>query len=75
MCVYEVFSQVTFEQDSRQHYLKLLGYNPTELPKKVNSNQNTPGVKKVAAKNLKKAILKKMSNQNGWPRSPAVDGI
>ena len=25
-----------------------------------NSNQNTPGVKKVEAKNLKKAILKKM---------------
>ena len=33
MCV---FLQVTFEQDSRQHYLKLLGYDPTELPKKVN---------------------------------------
>ena len=30
------FSQVTFEQDSRQHYLKLLGYDPTELAKKVN---------------------------------------
>ena len=25
-----------------------------------NPNQNTPGVKKVAAKNLKKAMLKKM---------------
>ena len=25
-----------------------------------NRNQNTPGVKKVAAKNLKKAVLKKM---------------
>ena len=33
--VNEIFSQVTFEQDSRQHYLKLLGYDPTELAKKV----------------------------------------
>ena len=31
--------------------------------------------KKVAAKNLKMAMLKKMWNQNGWPRPPAVDGI
>lgn len=36
VCVDEVFSQVTFEPDSRQHYLKLLGYDPTELAKKVN---------------------------------------
>ena len=26
-------------------------------------------------KDLKEAMLKKMSNQNGWPRPPAVDGI
>ena len=38
-------------------------------------NQNTPGIKKVVAKNLKKAMLKKMGNQNGRPRLPAVDGI
>ena len=38
-------------------------------------NQNTPGVKKVVAENLKKAILKKMRNQNEWPRPVAVDGI
>ena len=31
--------------------------------------------KKVAAKNLKKAMLKKMWNQNGWPRPPTVNGI
>ena len=38
-------------------------------------NQNTPGVKKVAAENQKKAMLKKMQNQNGRPRPPAVDAI
>ena len=37
--------------------------------------QNTPSVKKVATKNLKKAILKKMWNQIVQPRSPAVNGI
>ena len=31
--------------------------------------------KQVAAKNLKKAMLKKMWNQNGQPRPPDVDGI
>ena len=31
--------------------------------------------KKVSAKNLKKATLKKMLNQNGQSRPPAADGI
>ena len=31
--------------------------------------------KKVVAKNLKKTMLKKMGNQNGWSRPPSVDGI
>ena len=38
--VHQIFSQVTFEQDSRQHYLKLLGYDPTELAKKVNHHNH-----------------------------------
>ena len=38
-------------------------------------NQNTPGVNKVATKYLNKAMLKKMKNQNEWPRPPAVVGI
>ena len=37
-------------------------------------NQNIPGVKKVAAKN-KKASMKKMWNQIGWPRPATVDEI
>ena len=37
--------------------------------------KNTPGVKKVTAKNLKKDMLKKICNQNGRPRPPAVYGI
>ena len=38
-------------------------------------NQNTPGVKKVAAKNLKKAMVEMMWNRNGQPRPTAVDRI
>ena len=38
-------------------------------------NQNTPGVKKVVAKNQKKARIKKMWNQIGRLRPPAVDEI
>ena len=41
----------------------------------MKSQPNTPSVKKVAAKNLKRAMLKKMWNQNRQPRPPAIDGI
>ena len=41
----------------------------------MKSQQKHPWCKKIAAKNLKKAMLKKMWNQNGWQRPPAVDGI
>ena len=38
-------------------------------------NQNTPGVKKVAAKNLKKGCTEKDVKSKWAPRPPAVDGI
>ena len=41
----------------------------------MKSQPKHPCCKKVVAKNLKKAMLKKMWKQNGWPRPPAVDGI
>ena len=42
----------------------------------INPNQNTPGIKKVVAKNLKQTmLLKTMRNQNGRPRPPAANGI
>ena len=41
----------------------------------IHLNQNTPGIKNVAVKNLKKARMKKMWNQIGRPRPPAVDKI
>ena len=41
----------------------------------MKSQPKSPGVKKVAAKNPEKAMLKKMQNQNGRPRPPATDGI
>ena len=49
--------------------------NQGKMSVSFNPNQNLPGVKKVATKSLKKAILKKMWNQNGRPSPPAVDGI
>ena len=39
-----------------------------------NLNQNTPGVKKEQPR-VKKALLKKVWSQNGWPRPPAFDRI
>ena len=41
----------------------------------MKSQPKHPWYKKAAAKYLKKAMLKKMWNQNGLPRPPAVVGI
>ena len=45
-----------------------------KIKKEMKSQPKHPWCKKVAAKNLKKAMLKKMGNQNEWPRPSAVDG-
>ena len=58
---------------TKQNFNKKL--KKEELKKKWNSNQNTSGVKEVAAKNLKKAMLKMMWNLNGRPRPSVVNGI
>ena len=41
----------------------------------MKSQPKHPLCKKVAAKNLEKVMLKKMENQNGWPKPPAIDEI
>ena len=42
------------------HVIKISAIKMANNHSNLNPNQNTPGVKKVAAKKLKKAVLKKM---------------
>ena len=46
-----------------------------KVKKEMKSQPKHPWCKKSCGQESKKAVLKKMWNQNGRPRPPAVDGI